>query len=209
MTTSNIIPRVTCFDIRAALSASPSGTRVCIDFSTLIGRLIFNSTGNDCKCEIARFPIPTSETSFDNEYVCRNPVLSLVSYRLKNFSSNISVDAQKNYTTCTFRCVKHVDSLTLQELLREHPSRIQFEADCISSTFTVCVSHNNNDVLDINDHRSSSPLVALNPDPNSVRQLYEVTKRYLRRKRRKKSIIKNRPLTSTLTKCKQNITDGT
>ena len=188
MTTSNIVPRVTCFDVRAALDASPLGTRVCIDFSTLIGRLIFDSTGNECTCEIARYPIPTLEPSFDNEHICMDPVLRVVAYRLKNFSEDVVVDVEGRCTTCTFRNVKHVDSLTIREFLCEHPRRIQFEADCIGGQFTVrAYNVDNHELLAAS---SSSPVSTI--DPDSVRQLYEVTKRYL--KRRRKSVVRNSPL---------------
>lgn len=195
MTTSNIIPRVTCFDIRAALDASPLGTRVCIDFSTLIGRLIFYSTDDVCSCDITKLPIPTLEPSFDHEYICCDPVLRLMAYRLRNFSSHVLVDKNESCTTCTFCAVKHVDSLTIRELLCESASRIQFEADCLGGTFIVRVFNN----AASNSKQQDDCLISMQRE--SVRQIYEVTKRYLQRKR--KSVVKHSPLMpSPLKKCK-------
>lgn len=188
MTTCNIIPRVTCFDIRAALNASPLGTRVCIDFSTLIGRLIFYSVDNACSCDITKFPIPTLEPSFDHEYVCCDPILKIVAYRLRNFSSHVVVDKNESCTTCKFFTVKHIDSLTIRELLCEKAARIQFEADCLDGTFTVRVFHHD-DTSNGKKHGKCSTSNSVQRE--SVRQIYEVTKRYLKKKR--KNIAKHLP----------------
>ena len=195
-TTCNIIPRVTCFDIRAGLNASPLGTTVCIDFSTLIGRLMFYSTGDICTCDVVNLPIPTLEPSFDHEYISCDPVLRVVAYRLRNFSSHVVVDRDSSCTKLTFFGVKHVDSLTLRELLCEGASRIRFEADCLDGTFTICMMHDKRDVEICNENLMSSQREA-------VRQIYEVTKRYLQRKR--KSVAKHLPLLpSPLKKCRSN-----
>ena len=174
-TASNIVPKVTCFDVRAALNVSPRGTSVCIDFSTLIGRLMFHSPGNDCTCDIARFPIPTLEPSFDDKRICSDPILKVVTYRLRDFSTDVVVDVDRSCTTCTFRYVKHVDSLLIRELLCEQSDRVQFDADCIAGTFTVRV---------YNVDKTAPVLTTV--DKESVKQLYEVTRRFLRKRRNKK-----------------------
>ena len=187
MCTSNIVPRVTCFDLRAALAASPLGTNVCIDFSTLIASLKFDSTGNDCTCDIAKYPIPTMEPTFDDQRIYADPILRVVTYRLKNFSNDVTVHDDESRTICTYGGIKHVDSLTVRILLREQPRRIQFEADCIEGTFTVTA-------FNADDKSSPSSPTIENVDRESIRQLYEVTRRFL--KRRRKQVARRAPAPS-------------
>ncbi len=165
MSTSTVLPRVTCFDVQTALDSSPVGTTACIDLSTLVGRLNLSVGNSECSCDVFKYPVPTLEPSFDCSEARSHPVLNVVVHRLRDFSSGLTREG----ASYTFREVKHVDNFTIKALLEEGPERVQFEADCTEGTFTV---------------RVLQP-VETTVSRAEARKIYEATRRFLRGKRKR------------------------